>query len=108
MMKDRLISLAHVGTTSSLVSAAHTKATIMFDWLNGRPFETLGEAIAHKDPNDIGAIISFDVDPATRQSRPDDLLHEFQAYLARKASAKPELNEREAAARVEGVGRGRL
>ncbi|MGT2438150.1 hypothetical protein ACU4GH_22575 [Bradyrhizobium betae] len=82
-------------------------------WLDGRPFETLADAIKAKDPDDVQAILSFDADAVTGSPRADDLLHdeiewlraspEFQTYLAR-AQHKPELSEREAAAYIQGMG----
>jgi hypothetical protein len=61
--------------------------------LNGRPFETLARAIAHKDPKDVMAIIAFEDDAVTGKPAPADLLHDdierlrgspaLQAYLAR-------------------------
>lgn len=61
-------------------------------WLNGRPFVTLGNAIANKNPNDTTAIIAFDNDAVTGKPRPDDLFHdeierlrdsaEYRAHIA--------------------------
>jgi hypothetical protein len=60
--------------------------------LNNRKFETLARAIAHKDPNNVLAIIAFEADAVTGEPAPADLFHdeierlraspEFQAYLS--------------------------
>jgi hypothetical protein len=79
--------------------------------LNGRKFETLAQAIAHKDPKDVMAIIAFEDDAVTGKPAPADLFHddierlrasqEFVAYTAEK----PEINERAAAELIKGMGR---
>jgi hypothetical protein len=80
--------------------------------LNGRHFETLAQAIARKDPKNTQAIISFEPDAVTGEAAPSDLFHDeieklrasAEAYLAR-ARQKPEINEREAAEFIKGMGR---
>ena len=83
--------------------------------LNNRPFQNLAQAIAHKDPKDVQAIISFERDVVAGEARPpDDLLHdeieklrasaEFKAYMAR-SSKRPEINEHEAEELIKGMGR---
>jgi hypothetical protein len=80
--------------------------------LNDRRFETLAKAIAHKDPRDAQAIISFDPDAVTGEPAPSDLFHDeieklragAEAYLARSPK-KPEINEHEAEELIKGMGR---
>jgi hypothetical protein len=81
-------------------------------FLNGRPFETLANAIMHKNPRDVQAIISFDSDAVTGDPAPKDLFHDdienlragAQAYLARSPK-RAELNERETEELIKGMGR---
>jgi hypothetical protein len=69
--------------------------------LNGRPFETLAQAIARKDPKDTQAIISFEPDAVTGEAAPSDLFHDeiekrrasAEAYLAR-ARQRPSTSAR--------------
>ena len=74
--------------------------------LNGRRFETLAQAIAHKDPEDVQAIIAFDAEAVTGEPRPADLFHdeierlrataEYQACLPKISEGKAkEMLERE-------------
>ncbi len=94
---------------TSLLAPILLEILIMTDFgrqacLSGRPFETLAQAIARKDPKDTQAIISFEPDAVTGEAAPSDLFHDkieklrasAEAYLAR-ARQKPEINEREAA-----------
>jgi hypothetical protein len=79
--------------------------------LNGRKFETLAQAIAHKDPKDVMAIIAFEDDAVTGAPAPADLFHkdieqlrtspEFVAHT----SEKPEISERAAEEPIKGMGR---
>jgi hypothetical protein len=77
-------------------------------WLNGRPFETLARAIAHKDPHDVQAIIAFEADAVTGEPRPADLFHEEIERL--RASPEfcahlPEIGEDEAEELIKEMGR---
>jgi hypothetical protein len=77
-------------------------------WLNGRPFENLARAIAHKDPDDVQAIIAFEADAVTGEPRPDDLLHDEIERL--RASPKfrahlPEIGADEAEELIKDMGR---
>jgi hypothetical protein len=102
---------------SSLLAPIRLEILIMTDFgrqarLNGRPFEPLAQAIARKDPKHAQAIISFEPDAVTGEAAPSDLFHDeieklrasAGAYLAR-ARQKPEINEREAAEFIKGMGR---
>jgi hypothetical protein len=76
--------------------------------LNGRKFATLAQAIAHKDPKDVMAIIAFEDDAVTGEPAPADLLHDdIERLRASMADSpdKPEISEREAEELIKGMGR---